>query len=123
MFKTPIFLLCPPPKPLLKRANLDGVAVIVLCLDNFLFLVEESFEDDFVLVFSEDLEAVPLSLDGAFAGFDVGGRDPDLFLLEIQLIDAYFFLCLLKSRVIYTKYHCIQIMKQIVNYISIMRRT
>ena len=79
MFKTPIFLLCPPPKPLLKRANLDGVAVIVLCLDNFLFLVEDSFDDDFVFVFSEDLEVAPLSLDGVFEGFDVGGRDPDLF--------------------------------------------
>ena len=84
--------------------------------------MEDSFEDDFVFVFSEDLEAAPLSLDGVFEGFDVGGRDPDLFLLGIQLIDAYFFLCFLKSRVIYTKYHCIQIMKQIVNYIM-MRRT
>ena len=79
VFNTPIFLLCPPPKPLLKRANLEGVAVIVLCLDNFLFLVEDSFEEDFVFVFSEHLEVAPLSLDGVFEGFDVGGRDPDLF--------------------------------------------
>ena len=42
VFKTPIFLLFPP-KPLLKRANLEGVDVIVLCLDNFLFLDEDSF--------------------------------------------------------------------------------
>ena len=108
MFKTPIFLLCPPPKPLLKRANLDGVAVIVLCLDNFLFLVEDSFEDDFAFVFSEDLEVAPESLQGVFEGFDVGGRDPDLFLLGIQLIDAYFFLCFLKSWVTYTRYHCME---------------
>ena len=42
VFSTPIFLVLAL-KPLLNRANLEGVEVSVLCLESFLFLDDESF--------------------------------------------------------------------------------
>ena len=77
LFKTPIFLLFPPPKPLLNRANLEGTVVIVLCLVSFLFRDEVSLETSFKHGVVRGLEVVALLLD--FEGLEeLGGRDPDL---------------------------------------------
>ena len=71
MFSTPIFLLLPP-RPLLRRANLDGV-VIVLCRVSFLFLVGVSTGDSIIFaVFG----LLALLLEKGFDEF--GGKEPDL---------------------------------------------
>ena len=80
VFKTPIFRVFAP-KPLLKRANLDGVDVIVLCRDNFLFLCEDSFIIlSFVLVVVDCVILLALLL--ACILDEDGGKEPDLFNKE-----------------------------------------
>ena len=77
VFKTPIFRVLAP-KPLLKRANRDGVDVIVLCRDNFLFLEEDSFiMVSFVLVVVDCVILLSLLLDCILD--EDGGKEPDLF--------------------------------------------
>ena len=76
VLSTPIFRVLAL-KPLLKRANLEGVDVTVLCLDNFLFLDVDSFDVSLVFeLFDEDVVLDEWLLDCLE---ELGGSEPDLF--------------------------------------------
>ena len=76
VLSTPIFRVLAL-KPLLKRANLEGVDVTVLCLDNFLFLDVVSFDVSFVFeLFDDDVVLDEWLLDCLE---ELGGSEPDLF--------------------------------------------
>ena len=88
VFKTPIFLVFAP-KPLLKRANLDGVDVMLLCRDSFLVLDEDSFVlESFALEVIDCAVLFALLLDWILD--EEGGKEPDLFDQEYKLIDTHF---------------------------------
>ena len=77
VFNTPIFRVLAL-KPLLKRANLEGVDVTVLCRVNFLFLDVDSFEASLVFeVLDEDVVLDEWLFEWVLE--ELGGSEPDLF--------------------------------------------